>query len=60
MSLRLASLPALVDADARLVHRGRWVTLTFLLEVGEDAYLVDVVEGRTTFVDFVAADRAAR
>jgi hypothetical protein len=44
------SLPALVDADARLVHRGRWLTVTFLLEVGEDSYLVDVVEGRIASV----------
>ena len=44
------SLPQLVDADARLVHRGRWVTASFLLEVGDDAYLVDVERGRVARV----------
>jgi hypothetical protein len=44
------TLPALVDADDRLIYRGRWLTVRFLLEVGEDSYLVDVVEGRVVAV----------
>src|SRR5688572_18287274 len=42
----LEELARLVDADERLVHRGRWVTVTFLLGVGDKEYLVDVVDGR--------------
>lgn len=35
-----------VNADARLVNRGRYLTTTFLLEVGDDGYLIQVAEGR--------------
>lgn len=44
------SLPERVDADARLVHRGRFVSTTFLLEVGPDAWLVRIAEGRVAEV----------
>jgi|SRR5215813_4579996 len=37
---------ALVNGDDRLVHRGRFVDTTFLLEVGDDLYLVRIVDGR--------------
>jgi len=50
MTALVESLPALVDANQRLVHRGRWLTVTFLLEVGPESYLVDVAEGRVTAV----------
>ena len=43
---RFEALPALVNADAGLVRRGRYLTTTFLVEVGSTAYLVHVVEGR--------------
>jgi hypothetical protein len=46
----LLTLPALVDADERLVHRGRWVMVTFMLEVGDDRHLIEVVDGRVTSV----------
>ena len=36
-------LPELVDADASLVRRGRFLTVTFLVEVGATAYLIHVV-----------------
>ena len=35
-----------VNADVRLVHRGRFVNTTFLLEIGADAWLVRIVDGR--------------
>jgi hypothetical protein len=36
----------LVNSDERLVHRGRFVHTTFLLELGDDAYLIRIVDGR--------------
>jgi hypothetical protein len=47
---RIDDLPRLVDADARLVRRGRWLSTTFLLEVGTEAHLVRVVDGRVVSV----------
>ena len=44
-------LPRLVDADPVLVHRGRFLSTTVLLEVGEDAYLVRVERGRVVAVE---------
>lgn len=35
-----------VNADSRLVHRGRFVNTSFLVEVGADAWLVRIVDGR--------------
>jgi hypothetical protein len=35
-----------VNADDKLVKRGRWLSTTFLLEVGSTAWLVNIVEGR--------------
>lgn len=35
-----------VNADERLVHRGRFVETTLLLECGDDAWLVRVDRGR--------------
>jgi len=39
-------LAELVNADEKLVRRGRFVHTTFLLEIGESGYLVRVAEGR--------------
>jgi hypothetical protein len=47
----IEALPALVDADAALVRRGRFLTVTFLLGVGDTSYLVRVVEGRIARVE---------
>jgi hypothetical protein len=47
----LERLPALVDADPGLVRRGRFLSATFLVEVGETAWLVTVHEGRVTRVE---------
>ena len=43
-------ISALVNADARLVHRGRFVDTTFMIAVGDDYTLVRVEEGRVTSV----------
>ena len=47
----LARLPDLVNADAGLVRRGRRLTTTFLLGVGDAEYLVHVAEGRLGAVE---------
>lgn len=44
-------LPELVNADAALVRRGRFLTVTFLLQSGSTAYLVRVAEGRVDRVE---------
>ena len=38
-------LAARVNGDAALVKRGRYVTCTMLIEVGEERHLVCIVEG---------------
>jgi hypothetical protein len=47
----ILSLPDLVNGDADLVRRGRYLTATFLVEVGEREFLVRVVEGRVAAVE---------
>jgi hypothetical protein len=42
----LERLPELANADPWLVHRGRFLDVTFLLEIGDTAYLVRVHRGR--------------
>jgi hypothetical protein len=39
-------LPSLIESDARLRHRGRYVTTTFLVQSGDDVYLITVDRGR--------------
>ncbi len=46
----LENLDDRVNGDAALVHRGRWVNLTFLLGIGEADYLVTIREGRVASV----------
>jgi hypothetical protein len=46
MARVFARLPEWVNADAALVRRGRYLSATFLLEVGDTAWLVTVHEGR--------------
>jgi hypothetical protein len=48
---RLMSLPALVNADAALVRRGRYWSGTFLLEADDVSYLVRVREGQVAGVE---------
>ncbi len=40
----------LVNADANLVRRGRFLSTTFLMEIGEQGYLVKIIEGRIVSV----------
>lgn len=42
----IASLAERVNADPLLVHRGRFIDTTFLLEVGEDSWLVKIAGGQ--------------
>lgn len=39
-----------VNDDAALVRRGRYLTTTFLLEVGESAWLIQIFEGKVMSV----------
>ena len=39
-------IPDLVNADENLVRRGRYLSTTFMLGVGEQGYLVKIIEGR--------------
>ena len=39
-----------VNGDAGLVRRGRYLTTTFLLEVGSAAWLIQIFEGRIVAV----------
>ena len=43
-------IPDLVNADANLVRRGRFLNTTFFIEIGEAGYLVRIVEGRVASV----------
>ncbi len=47
----LEHLADLVNADADLVRRGRFLTTRFLVEVGATSYLVRVLEGRIARVE---------
>jgi hypothetical protein len=47
----LDALPDLVNADGRLVRRGRFFTGAFLVGVGDTDWLVSVVEGRIARVE---------
>jgi hypothetical protein len=47
----ILSLPGLVNGDADLVRRGRYLTATFLVEAGDAQFLVRVVEGRIGAVE---------
>jgi hypothetical protein len=47
----LDQLAELVNADAGLVRRGRYLSTTFLVETGATAWLVSVHEGRVTRVE---------
>jgi hypothetical protein len=46
----IEALKARVNEDAALVRRGRFLTTTFLLEVGATAWLIAVHEGRVASV----------
>ena len=42
----IETLQARVNDDAALVRRGRYLTTSFLLEVGQTAFLISIFEGR--------------
>jgi hypothetical protein len=46
----LTRLPDLVNADAKLVRRGRFVNTTFMIAIDDAYHLVRVVEGRIAAV----------
>ena len=46
----IETLAARVNGDAALVRRGRFLTTTFLLEVGPTAWLIQIFEGRVMSV----------
>ena len=46
----IEALAARVNGDEALVRRGRFLTTTFLLEVGPTAWLIQIYEGRVAAV----------
>jgi hypothetical protein len=46
----IEALQQLVNADAALVRRGRFLTTTFLLQIGQDCWLIAICEGRVVSV----------
>jgi hypothetical protein len=46
----IETLKARVNGDAALVRRGRFLTTTFLLEVGQAAWLISIFEGQVVSV----------
>ena len=61
-------IASLVNADAKLVHRGRFVDTTFMIAIDDTYYLLRIQEGRVTKVtpgpfitpDYSFALRASR
>jgi hypothetical protein len=49
---RLERLPELVNADASLVHRGRFVTLDFLVLIGSRPCFISIEQGRVARLEF--------
>jgi hypothetical protein len=49
-AMMIETLKDKVNADAGLVRRGRYLTTTFLLEVGSTAWLISIFEGRIAAV----------
>ena len=39
-------LPELVNSDANLVRRGRFLSTTFMIGIGGAGYLIKIIEGR--------------
>ena len=46
----IEALKTRVNGDEALVRRGRYLTTTFLLEVGQTAWLISIFEGRVASV----------
>jgi hypothetical protein len=47
----IESLAAMANADQWLVHRGRFLDVTFLLQIGDTPYLVRIHRGRVESFD---------
>jgi hypothetical protein len=47
----IEKLPELVNGDEKLVWRGRFLTVDFLIEVGDVPYLVSIQAGRIVSVE---------
>ena len=47
----IEKLPELVNGDERLVWRGRFLNVDFLIQVGDDSYLLSIRSGRITSVE---------
>ena len=57
----IEALQQLVNEDTALVRRGRYLTTTFLLQIGQAAWLIAINEGRVVSVtkdSFVMASSA--
>jgi hypothetical protein len=50
-AVAIERLCGLANSDAWLVHRGRFVDVTFLIEIGSAAYLVRVHRGRVEAIE---------
>ena len=49
-NVMMEALMARVNSDEALVRRGRFLTTTFLLEIGRSAWLISIFEGRIVAV----------
>ena len=47
----MRKLPQLANSDGELVRRGRFLEVTFLLEIGTDHYLVRIHRGRIEAIE---------
>jgi hypothetical protein len=47
----LEKLPEMVNGDAALVHRGRYLNVDFLVEVGDQPYHIAIREGQIATVE---------
>lgn len=50
IAARIAALPEAVDGDPALVRRGRFLNATWQLDIGDDAFLVRIADGKITHV----------
>jgi len=57
LAARIAALPDRVRCDPVLLRRGRNLTAVWQLVVGDESYLVRIIEGRVTEAQPVPADR---
>ena len=48
--MKIKALPELVNNNPVLLHRGRYLTTTFMLEIGDEQYIVKIDDGRVTNV----------